>query len=88
MNKPLMINPQSLEAISNAEWFEWEEGLNYDICDGVAVIPIYGLLMKSAGFFSSFFGATSYERIEKAVIAFSLRIYHSDSLIYVSFREM
>jgi signal peptide peptidase SppA len=67
MNKPLMINPQSLEAISSAEWFEWEEGLNYDICNGVAVIPIYGLLMKSAGFFSSFLGATSYERIAKAV---------------------
>jgi signal peptide peptidase SppA len=67
LNKPLMIAPQSLEAISSAEWFEWEERLNYDICDGVAVIPIHGLLMKSAGFFSSFLGAASYELIEKAI---------------------
>jgi signal peptide peptidase SppA len=67
LNKPLMIAPQSLEAISSAEWFEWEERLNYDICDGVAVIPIHGLLMKNAGFFSSFLGAASYELIEKAI---------------------
>jgi ClpP class serine protease len=67
LNKPLMIAPQSLEAISSAEWFEWEERLNYDICDGVAVVPIHGLLMKSAGFFSSFLGAASYELIEKAI---------------------
>jgi signal peptide peptidase SppA len=62
-----MIAPQSLEAISSAEWFEWEERLNYDICESVAVIPIHGLLMKSAGFFSSFLGAASYELIEKAI---------------------
>jgi signal peptide peptidase SppA len=67
LNKPLMLAPQSLEAISSAKWFEWEERLNYDICDGVAVVPIHGLLMKSAGFFSSFLGAVSYELIEKAI---------------------
>jgi ClpP class serine protease len=68
LNKPLMIAPQSLEVISNAEWFESsDEKMISTIYDGVAIIPIHGMLTKSANFFSSFFGMTSYEDIGDAV---------------------
>jgi signal peptide peptidase SppA len=63
MNKPLMIAPQSLEAISGEEWWESDKELYYDMCGGVAVIPIGGLLTKSASFLTSFFGTASYESI-------------------------
>jgi signal peptide peptidase SppA len=67
MNKPLMIALQSLEMISNAEWFESDEKMISSIRDGVAIIPIYGLLTKSANFCSSFFEMTSYDDIEDAI---------------------
>jgi signal peptide peptidase SppA len=63
LNKPLMIAPQSLEVISNAKWWDCKKELYYDMCDGVAVIPVVGLLTKSASFLTSFFGTVSYESI-------------------------
>jgi signal peptide peptidase SppA len=67
MNKPLMITPQSLDLLSKMEWFESEEELVSATYNNVAVIPIHGLLMKSATFLSSFFGATSYEEIQYVI---------------------
>jgi signal peptide peptidase SppA len=67
MNKPLMIAPQFLETISNAEWFERKNEIACAIYDGVASIPIDGLLIKSANFFSSFLGVASYESIGEAI---------------------
>jgi signal peptide peptidase SppA len=67
MNKPLMIAPQSLEAISSEEWWESDKELYYDMCDGAAVIPISGLLTKSASFLTSFFGTASYESIGNVI---------------------
>jgi signal peptide peptidase SppA len=70
LNKPLMIAPQSLETIAGIEWFATDEkeiSVKYDGYDGVAIIPIHGLLTKSASFFSSFFEMTSYEDIGDAI---------------------
>ncbi|MDR1334789.1 MAG: S49 family peptidase [Holosporaceae bacterium] len=67
LNKPLMIAPQSLETIAGIEWFATDEKEISVKYDGVAIIPIHGLLTKSASFFSSFFEMTSYEDIGDAV---------------------
>jgi signal peptide peptidase SppA len=67
LNKPLMIAPQSLEAISNAEWFESDDKMISTIYGGVAIIPIHGLLTKSASFFSLFLEMASYEDIGDAI---------------------
>jgi signal peptide peptidase SppA len=67
LNKPLMIAPQSLEALANANWFESDEKLVAATYDGVAVIPIHGLLTKRSELFDSFFGTTSYEEIHELV---------------------
>ena len=67
LNKPLMIAPQSLEMISNTEWFESDEKMIGTTYNNVAIIPIHGLLTKSASFLSSFFGMTSYDDIEAAI---------------------
>ena len=67
MNKPLMITPQSLETIAGIEWFATDEKEISVKYDGVATIPIHGLLTKSASFFSSFMEMTSYEDIEDAI---------------------
>jgi signal peptide peptidase SppA len=67
MNKPLMITPQSLETLSDMDWFESDEKLVGTVCDGVAVIPIHGLLTRRSGLFNSFFGATSYEEIHELI---------------------
>jgi signal peptide peptidase SppA len=68
MNKPLMIDSQSLEIISGLEWFASDEKVAYTTYDNVAVIPIHGLLTKRAEFFSSFFGAISYEEIHELIL--------------------
>jgi signal peptide peptidase SppA len=67
MNKPLMLDPQSLEIISSLEWFASDKKNAYTICNGVAVIPIHGLLTKRAEFFDSFFGTTSYDEIHELI---------------------
>jgi signal peptide peptidase SppA len=69
MNKPLMIAPQSLEIISNVEWMETDEKKVSAIHNGVAIIPICGLLTKNESFASLFFDMTSYEDIKDVVDA-------------------
>jgi signal peptide peptidase SppA len=65
MNKPLMIAPQSLEIISNAEWFTDAEKIAYNIYNDVAIIPIHGLLTKYRDFFSEI----SYEEIHGLILS-------------------
>jgi signal peptide peptidase SppA len=67
MNRPLMIAPQSLETIAGIEWFATDEKEISVKYDGVAIIPIHGMLTKSASFFSSFMEMTSYDDIEDAI---------------------
>jgi signal peptide peptidase SppA len=67
MNKPLMIAPQFLEMLSNVNWFESDEKLVAATYDGVAIIPIHGLLTKRSELFDSFFGTVSYEEIHELI---------------------
>jgi ClpP class serine protease len=67
MNRPLMINPQSLEIISTAEWDGREDKMIGVKHAGVGIVSVYGLLAKSGSFFSPFYEMTSYEDIKDAV---------------------
>ncbi|GHT99640.1 hypothetical protein FACS1894126_5920 [Alphaproteobacteria bacterium] len=67
LNKPLLINPQSLEMISGMEWFPAEKEIAYNIYNGIAVIPIHGLLTKNCQCDSHFFATTSYDKIHELV---------------------
>ncbi|GHU20444.1 hypothetical protein FACS189472_11780 [Alphaproteobacteria bacterium] len=67
MNKPLLINPQSLEMISSMEWFPAEKEIAYNIHNSIAVIPIHGLLTKNCQCDSHFFVTTSYNEIHELV---------------------
>ncbi|GHT97238.1 hypothetical protein FACS1894126_0920 [Alphaproteobacteria bacterium] len=67
LNKPLLINPQSLEMISSMEWFPAEKEIAYNIHSGIAIIPIHGLLTKNCQFDSHFFVTTSYNEIHELV---------------------
>ncbi|GHT95313.1 hypothetical protein FACS1894122_12720 [Alphaproteobacteria bacterium] len=67
MNKPLLINPQSLEIVSSLEWFPAEKEIAYNIYNGIAVIPIHGLLTKNCQCDSHFFATTSYNEIHELV---------------------
>ena len=69
MNKPLLLSPQGLESINAVEWLPTEiaNSLNYELRNGVAVIPIHGLLTKRTEFFSSLIGMTSYDDIFSAI---------------------
>jgi signal peptide peptidase SppA len=66
MNKPLMIAPQSLAMLSfEGEWFEKTgTDVTHIDYDGVAVVPIRGLLSKSFNIWNAMWGATSYDDIE------------------------
>ncbi|GHT93702.1 hypothetical protein FACS1894122_09340 [Alphaproteobacteria bacterium] len=67
LNKPLMIDPQSLEMISGMDWFPAEKEIAYNIHSGIAIIPIHGLLTKNCQFDSHFFEMTSYNEIHELV---------------------
>jgi signal peptide peptidase SppA len=67
LNKPLMIDPQSLEIISGMDWFAAEKETTYEIYNDVAVIPVQGLLTKRSEAFDSFFGTTSYDEIHELI---------------------
>ena len=69
MNKPLLLSPQGFEAINSIEWLPAETitPLGYELKNGVAIIPIHGLLTKRAEFFSSLMGITSYDDIFSAI---------------------
>ena len=66
-NKPLMLASQFFESMSNFEWImkTMSEPLKYEINDdGVAVIPIHGLLTKRNEMFCD---TTNYEDIREAI---------------------
>ena len=69
MNKPLLLNSHFLEVVAKIEWLSAENAPNfsYNIYNGVAIIPIHGLLTKRKELFSPIFGSTSYEEISKAL---------------------
>jgi signal peptide peptidase SppA len=66
LNKPLMIAPQSLETLSSdGEWFEkTNDDVTHIDYDGIAVVPIRGLLSKSFNVWNAMWGTTSYDDIE------------------------
>lgn len=53
--------------MANIEWLPIDENghetLSYTLCDGVAIIPIHGLLTKRDEVFSPIFGTTSYDEV-------------------------
>lgn len=65
-NKPLMVASEAFESISNFEWItkSMAEPLKYSIDNGVAVIPIRGLLTKRDELFCD---TTNYLDIQSAV---------------------
>lgn len=65
-NKPLMLASQFFESMSNFEWItkSMSDQLSYSNEDGIAVIPIRGLLTKRD---EMFFDTTNYEDIRMAV---------------------
>ena len=69
LNKPLLLSPQGFEAINAIEWLPIEASnqLNYEHRNGVAIIPIHGLLIKRTQLFSALMGTTSYEDIFNAI---------------------
>ena len=69
MNKPLLLSPQGLESINAVEWLPTEiaNPLNYELRNGVAIIPIHGLLTKRTELFLSLMGITSYDDIFSAI---------------------
>lgn len=71
LNKPLLLSPRGFEAINAIEWLpaETSSQLSYEIQNGIAIIPIHGLLTKRSEIFSSFMSTTSYEDIFSAISA-------------------
>lgn len=69
LNKPLLLSQQGFETINAIEWLPIEASnqLNYELKNGVAIIPINGLLTKRNEIFSSLMGTTSYEDIFNAI---------------------
>ena len=69
MNSPLLLNPHFLEVVANIDWLSADSApeFTYNIYNGVAVIPIHGLLTKRRELFSPIFGTTSYEEIFDAI---------------------
>lgn len=67
-NKPMMMDSAQFDALSDYEWLEaCEKNLTYNICNRVAIIPVYGLLTKRTEFFAPIFGTTSYEETYDAI---------------------
>lgn len=69
LNKPLLLSPRGFEAINAIEWLpaETSSQLSYEIQNGIAIIPIHGLLTKRSEIFSSFMKTTSYDDIFSAI---------------------
>ena len=69
LNKPLLLSQQGFEAINAIEWLPAETitPLGYELKNGVAIIPIHGLLTKRTELFSALMGTTSYEDIFNAI---------------------
>ena len=69
MNKPLLLSPRGIETINAVEWLPIDASnqLNYELRNGVAIIPIHGLLTKRNELFSSLMGITSYDDIFSAI---------------------
>lgn len=69
LNKPLLLSPRGFEAVNSVEWLpaETSSQLNYELQNGVAIVPIRGLLTKRSEIFSSFMGTTSYDDIFSAI---------------------
>ena len=65
-NRPLMIAAESFETISNFEFVlkDLRERMTYSIQDGIAIIPIRGLLTRRD---EMFYETTNYEDIQTAV---------------------
>ncbi len=66
-NRPLMIAAKSFEEISNLQFVfkDFSERITYSINNGVAVVPIHGLLTKRD---EMFYETTNYEDIQMAVV--------------------
>ena len=69
LNKPLLLSPQGFESINAIEWLPAETitPLGYELKNGIAIIPIHGLLTKRTEFFSALMSTTSYEDIFDAI---------------------
>ena len=67
MNNPMLLDPKFLNFMTNIEWAPIDENshetLDYTLYNGVAIIPIHGLLTKRDEVFSPIFGTTSYDEI-------------------------
>lgn len=69
INKPLMMEASIFNALPQLDWTEFDcPELSYEMREGIAVIPIHGLLTKRPEAFSSVFGTTSYEEIYDAIM--------------------
>ena len=65
VNKPFMMTADAFEAISLVEWLSRDsEKIEYGIENGVAVIPIYGVLTKRDEMWED---TCSYERIKNTI---------------------
>ena len=69
LNKPLLLSPQGFAAINAIAWLptEMTTSLGYELKNGIAIIPIHGLLTKRTELFSALMGSTSYEDIFNAI---------------------
>ena len=65
----MLLSPQGLESINAVEWLPIDASnqLNYELRNGVAIIPIHGLLTKRTELFLSLMGMTSYDDIFSAI---------------------
>lgn len=69
INKPLMLEAAIFNALEGFEWFEKiDTRLTYNIRDGIAVIPVHGLLTRRREALSCIYGTTSYEEIQNAIL--------------------
>jgi signal peptide peptidase SppA len=63
-----MLAPHALTALLDDVFFEkLKEKTAYVRQNGIAIIPVNGLLTKFGGFWDSFFGTTSYEEIHESI---------------------
>lgn len=66
MNRPLMLATSFVEAFSNFDWIaqSLKEPLGYEVKDGIAIIPIHGLLTKRSELWE---GTLGYEDIQSSI---------------------
>ena len=69
LDKPLLLSPRGIETINAVEWLPIDASnqLSYELRNGIAIIPIHGLLTKRTELFSSLMGMTSYDDIFSAI---------------------